>query len=158
MHVTGTESYFENFLQAIGAISAETGRKLISVRPFSKKSQLNISLDQYRTWYQVEGYRNILKLSCRPFPFTSYEAFLKTERSGTFQLGFFRFLWVGTHSMQCWTATKSHGVTRKRSTERLGNLYTGNLYIGNLHIGNLYIGNLHTGNLFRKNLQLKYVS
>ena len=32
----------------------------------------------------VEGYRNILKLSCRPLAFTSYKAFLKNKkRSGT---------------------------------------------------------------------------
>ena len=37
--------------------------------------------------------------------------------------------------MQGWTATTKHGVTRKRSTERLK----------------------HTGNLFRKNLHLKDV-
>ena len=30
---------------------------------------------------QIEGYRNILKLSCRPFPFTSYKPFLKAKRS-----------------------------------------------------------------------------
>ena len=34
--------------------------------------------------WQVEGYRNILKLSCRPLAFTSYKAFLKNKkRSGT---------------------------------------------------------------------------
>ena len=33
---------------------------------------------------QVEDYRNILKLSCRPIAFTSYKAFLKNkESSGT---------------------------------------------------------------------------
>ena len=29
---------------------------------------------------QIEGYRNILKLSCRSFAFTSYKAFLKTKK------------------------------------------------------------------------------
>ena len=43
------------------------------------------------------------------------------------------FFFNGIHSMQGWTATMRHGVTRKRSTKRLE----------------------HTGNLFRKNLQLK---
>ena len=43
------------------------------------------------------------------------------------------FFLIGIHSMQGWTATMRHGVTRKRSTKRLE----------------------HTGNLFRKNLQLK---
>ena len=34
--------------------------------------------------WQVEGYRNILKLSCRPLAFTSNKAFLKNKkRSGT---------------------------------------------------------------------------
>ena len=32
---------------------------------------------------RVEGYRNILKLSCRPLAFTSYKAFLESKtRSG----------------------------------------------------------------------------
>ena len=43
---------------------------------------------------------------------------------------FFVLFWI--HSMQGWTATTKHGVTRKRSTERLE----------------------HTRNLVRKNLQL----
>ena len=34
--------------------------------------------------WQVEGYRNILKLSCRPLAFTLFETFLKyKKRSGT---------------------------------------------------------------------------
>ena len=33
--------------------------------------------------WQVEGYRNILKLSCRPLAFTSHKAFLKNKKSGT---------------------------------------------------------------------------
>ena len=45
------------------------------------------------------------------------------------------FFSTGTHSMQSWTTTTRHGVTRKRSTKRVK----------------------HTGNLFRKNLQLKGV-
>ena len=49
-------------------------------RPFSKKSKLSISLDQLSkvlaikfvfVLCQVEGYRYILKLSCRPLAFTS---------------------------------------------------------------------------------------
>ena len=33
---------------------------------------------------QVEGYRNVLKLSCRPLAFTSHKPFLKNKkRSGT---------------------------------------------------------------------------
>ena len=49
-------------------------------RPFTEKLKLSISLDQYsksfiqfvfNAW-QVEGYRNILKLSCRPLPFASH--------------------------------------------------------------------------------------
>ena len=42
------------------------------------------------------------------------------------------FFLIGIDSMQGWTATTRHGVTRKRSTKRLK----------------------HTGNLFTKNLQL----
>ena len=42
---------------------------------------------------------------------------------------------IWAHSMQGWTATTRHGVTRKSHKERLK----------------------HTGNLFRKNLQLKDV-
>ena len=46
-----------------------------------------------------------------------------------------RLFLVGIHSMQGWTATTRHGVTKKRTTKRLK----------------------HTGNLFRKNLQLNNV-
>ena len=45
------------------------------------------------------------------------------------------YILTGIHSMQGWTATARHGVTRKRNTKRLRN----------------------AGNLFRKNLQLKDV-
>ena len=45
------------------------------------------------------------------------------------------FFLTGIHSMQGWTATTRHGVTRKRNTKRLR----------------------RTGNLFRKNLPLKDV-
>ena len=45
------------------------------------------------------------------------------------------FFLTGIHSMQGWTATIRHGVTRKRNTKRLK----------------------HTRNLFRNNLQLKDV-
>ena len=47
---------------------------------------------------------------------------------------FFVFL-IGIHSMEGWTATAGHGVTRKRSIKRLK----------------------HTGNMFRKILKLKGV-
>ena len=50
-------------------------------RPFSKKSKLNISLDQqFKSFIQfvfivcqAEGYLKILKLSCRPLAFTSHK-------------------------------------------------------------------------------------
>ena len=45
------------------------------------------------------------------------------------------FLLIGVHSMQDWTATARHGVTRKRRTKRLQD----------------------TGNLFKKKLQLRDV-
>ena len=31
-------------------------------------------------YVQVEGYRNILKISCRPIVFTSYKTFLKNKK------------------------------------------------------------------------------
>ena len=46
-----------------------------------------------------------------------------------------QFFLIGIQSMQSWTATMRHRVTRKRSPKRLE----------------------HTGNQFRKNLQKKYV-
>ena len=67
------------------------GRETIP-RPFSKKLKLNISLDQYSKVLiyfvsiicEVEDYRKRLKLSCRPFDFTSYKPFLKNKKmSGT---------------------------------------------------------------------------
>ena len=48
---------------------------------------------------------------------------------------FFFFFLIRIYSMQGWTVTTRHGVTRKRGTKRLR----------------------HTGNLFSKNLQLKGV-
>ena len=58
------------------------------VRPFSKKSKLNISLDQeFKSLIQFvfiicqfEGYLKIMKLTCRPLAFTSYKAFLKNKK------------------------------------------------------------------------------
>ena len=51
-----------------------------SPRPFSEKLKVSISLDQQSNvlysllllYGQVEGYRNISKLSCRPLAFTSF--------------------------------------------------------------------------------------
>ena len=44
-----------------------------SARPFSEKLKLSISLNQFVFLVcQVEDYRNILKLNCKPFAFTSY--------------------------------------------------------------------------------------
>ena len=46
------------------------------LRPFSKKSKLSIIVSSLIEFAfivcQVEGYPNILKLSCRPIAFTSY--------------------------------------------------------------------------------------
>ena len=57
---------------------------------FSKKSKLSISLDHYFKVLcslflicnvcQVEGYQNILKISCRPLILTSHKAFLKNKK------------------------------------------------------------------------------
>ena len=61
-------------------------------RYFSEKSKLstslgilsNVSYQFYIIVCQVEGYRKILKLSCRPLGSTSYRAFLKNKKmSGT---------------------------------------------------------------------------
>ena len=56
-----------------------------SLRPFSKKSNLIKSLDQqskvlyslFLLYIQVEGYQNMLKLSCWLLASTSYKAFSK---------------------------------------------------------------------------------
>ena len=61
-----------------------------------------------------------------------FSDYLSNENSSTIFLQLLFFL-IGIHSMQGWTTTTRHGVTRKESTKRLK----------------------HTGNLFRKNLQLK---
>ena len=59
------------------------GRKTIP-KPFSKNSKLSISLDQFLFIVgQVEGYRNILKLSCRSVSFISYKAFSKNKKKGS---------------------------------------------------------------------------
>ena len=61
-------------------------------RAFFKKSKLSISLYQYCKVLNslvlnslvFEGYRKIVKSSCRPLAFTYYKAFLKNKkRSGT---------------------------------------------------------------------------
>ena len=56
-------------------------------RPFSEKSKLIISLDRLSKCStrlnfilsQVDGYRKLLKLSCRPLTFTSNKALLKKQ-------------------------------------------------------------------------------
>ena len=65
------------------------GEETIS-RLFSKILKSSISLDTKKLYtvfflvWKVEGFRNMLKLSCRPLAFTSYKAFLKNKkRSGT---------------------------------------------------------------------------
>ena len=53
-----------------------------SPRPFSEKLKLTyhrIIQFVFPVW-QVEGHRNISKLSCRPCAFTSYQAFLKSKK------------------------------------------------------------------------------
>ena len=57
-------------------------------RSFSKKTKLSIYLIQqskilyslFLLYFQVEGYGNILKLSCRPLAFTSHITFLKDKK------------------------------------------------------------------------------
>ena len=59
------------------------------LRLFSQKSKSSIYLDQSFIYSvlivcQVQSYRKWLKLSCRPFAFSSYKPFVKNkERSGT---------------------------------------------------------------------------
>ena len=59
-------------------------------RTFSKKSKLTRSLKFFIAYQVVEGYRNILQLTCRPLAFTSYKAFLNSrKRSGLSSLAHF---------------------------------------------------------------------
>ena len=59
-----------------------------SLKKFSKKSKLSISLDQQikvlynllLVFAQVECNQNILKLRCRPLAFTSFKAFSKIKK------------------------------------------------------------------------------
>ena len=59
-----------------------------SLRLVSEKSKLSSSPDQackvrlqlVSIVCQIEDYRNILKLSCRPLAFTLYKAFLKNKK------------------------------------------------------------------------------
>ena len=61
-------------------------------RPFSKKSKLSVFLLNCLRFifitYQGNGYRNILKLSCRPLGFDSYKNFkiISKRRSGNILL------------------------------------------------------------------------
>ena len=52
-------------------------------------------------------------------------------KSPVFQRVDDEFFLIGIHSMQGWTATTRHGVTRKRSTKRLRD--TGNFFWKNTH-------------------------
>ena len=73
-----------------------------SPRPFSEKLKLKISLNQQSKGLilfffivcQVEGYENILKLSCRPLAFTSQQTFLKNKKRSCISLPclFFRII------------------------------------------------------------------
>ena len=76
----------------------ECGRETIS-RPFSKRSYVmsgSIFLKFIQFIFipcQVEECQNVLKLSGRPFAFTSYKAFLKNKKkSGTSLLALFSAL------------------------------------------------------------------
>ena len=55
------------------------------------------------------------------------EKTIQSKSQKIYQNGFLMiFFSIGTHSMQGWTATTKHGVTRKRSTKKLkhpGNLF-----------------------------------
>ena len=70
------------------------------------------------------------------FLFSGYSNFCISVFFPLCQLLLGNFFLIGIHSMQDWTATLRHGVTRKkRSTKRVK----------------------HTGNLFKKDLKLKDV-
>ena len=66
-----------------------------SPRPFSEKLKLSVSLDQYSKFLHnfifIDGYRNILKLSCRPLAFTSYKASFSVAFCATGCLCFMRY-------------------------------------------------------------------
>ena len=68
---------------------------------------------------------------CKPHTWENSDSQV-TGKNALVQSDFLFFL-IGIHSMQGWTATTRHGVTRKRTTKRLK----------------------HARNLFRENLQLK---
>ena len=80
------ENMRKNFLEkSYTKCGGETIRK-----PFSKKSKLNISLNQEHKalqfaliTYQDKGYQNIFKLSWRPLTLSHIKLFQKTKRPGT---------------------------------------------------------------------------
>ena len=65
-----------------------------SPKLFSEKLKLSVSLNQQSKRLkqsvfivcQIEGYRNILRLSCRPLAFTSQQAFLKNKKRSSTSL------------------------------------------------------------------------
>ena len=58
--------------------------------PFLKNQNLKSFIQFVFIVCQVEGYRNILKLSCKSLAFTSYDTFLKNKKwSGTSLLASF---------------------------------------------------------------------
>ena len=94
--------------------------------PLHRQSDINITIAAGRSPLRIASDRTLTgkpcfpSASCIPLGYTPYsKSLIKTK-----------FL-IGTHSMQDWTATTRHGVTRKRNTKRLK----------------------HKGNLFRKNIQ-----
>ena len=96
-------------------------------------SAINIQLCKNSTLFSWKIWQILLMQHIQYVIFWGFSSLFK-EIYKKNDLLFFFFL-IGIHSMQGWTATKRHGVTRKRSTKRLE----------------------HTGNMFRKDLQLKDV-
>ena len=102
-------------------------------RPFSRKQKLRISLDQYSISFiyiflivcQVEDYRKLLKLSCRPLAFTSNKAFLKKKKrsetsfSVSFSAWFLRKIFMLLYSIT-WP---NFNVWLLLLCEILGNMY-----------------------------------
>ena len=94
------------------------------------------------------------------------------ETHNALLLPVFSFFLIGIHSMQRWTATARHGVTRKRNTTHNALLLpVFSFFLIGIHSMQRWTATArhgvtrkrntkrlkHTGNLFRKNLRLKSV-
>ena len=100
---------------------------------------LNLNLTCDVTWSRLYLDGKSMRRKCQMNSLDQKKLFVWGLQNGCSEkvesVFFFLFFLIGIHSIQGWTATTGHGVTRKRNTKRLR----------------------HTGNLFRNNLQLKDV-